>query len=117
MINRQSATLALLCLGLAGALASSSLLAATTALLAILGGYLIKTKALVKQDWDTPKELRLIHFAFWFFVLTSAISWAIEGFSYDGAKTLGTHARFILFWHGCREFLRHHRRTLRLPRN
>lgn len=98
MINRQSATLALLCLGLAGALASSSLLAATAALLAILGGYLIKTKALVKQDWDTPKELRLIHFAFWFFVLTSAISWAIEGFSYDGAKTLGTHARFILFW-------------------
>ncbi|HLV77799.1 MAG TPA: glycosyltransferase [Marinobacter sp.] len=98
MINRQTTTLALLCLGLAGALASSGLLAATTALLAVLGGYLIKTKALADQGWDTPKELRLIHFAFWFFVLTSAISWAIEGFSYEGGKTLGTHARFLLFW-------------------
>lgn len=98
MINRHNITFALLILGVAGALASSSLLAASTLLLAIVGGYLIKKRTLSTHTWDTPKELRLIHFGFWFFVLTSVVSWITDGFSYEGGKTLGTHARFILFW-------------------
>ncbi|MFO8142926.1 MAG: glycosyl transferase, partial [Marinobacter sp.] len=98
MINRQNTSQALLFLGLGGALISSSLIAAAVLLLALIGGYLIKTKTLVHQGWETPKELRLIHFAFWFFVLTSVASWVLEGFGREGAKTLETHARFIFFW-------------------
>ncbi|WP_373001429.1 O-antigen ligase family protein [Marinobacter sp.] len=88
----------LIMVGLGGALLSSSILAAATLLAAIFGLAFIKTRALPKAGWDTPKELRLLHFAFWFFVLASAFSWTMEGFDYEGGKTLGTHARFILFW-------------------
>ncbi len=85
-------------LGVAGALLSSSILAGATLLLAITGFAISYRKALYQAGWDKPKELRLLHFAFWFFVLVSFYSWALEGFSYEGGKTLGTHARFILFW-------------------
>ncbi|WP_339753100.1 O-antigen ligase family protein [uncultured Marinobacter sp.] len=89
---------ALIMAGLGGALLSSSILAAATLLAAIAGLVFIKNKTLQKTGWDTPKELRLLHFAFWFFVLVSAFSWVMEGFDYEGGKTLGTHARLILFW-------------------
>lgn len=89
---------ALLLAGLGGALLSSSILAGATLLIAITGIVAIKRRTLEQTDWDTPKELRLIHFAFWFFVLVSAVAWIVDGFSYEGLKTLGTHARFILFW-------------------
>ena len=85
-------------IGVAGALLSSSVLAAATLLLAITGFVISYRKSLYQAGWDKPKELRLLHFAFWFFVLVSVYSWALEGFSYEGGKTLGTHARFILFW-------------------
>ncbi|NMT65293.1 glycosyltransferase [Marinobacter orientalis] len=98
MLNRQSISQALLLTGLGGALASSSIIAGTTLLLAIVGGYLIKQQTLIKEGWEVPKELRLIHFAFWFFVVTSVASWIAEGFEYEGGKTLGAHARLILFW-------------------
>lgn len=84
--------------GLGGALLSSSILAIATLFLAIAGLAFIYNKTLLKTGWDTPKELRLLHFAFWFFVLVSSLSWALEGFDYEGGKTLGTHARLILFW-------------------
>lgn len=84
--------------GIGGALISSSILAAATLLLAVSGIAFHRRGHLNKIDWKTPKELRLIHFAFWFFVLTSAVAWMIDGFTYEGGKTLGTHARFILFW-------------------
>ena len=84
--------------GIGGALISSSILAGATLLLAISGIALHNRGHLTGGDWKTPKELRLIHFAFWFFVLTSAVAWAIDGFTYEGGKTLGTHARFLLFW-------------------
>ncbi|MDX1802136.1 MAG: glycosyltransferase, partial [Marinobacter sp.] len=45
-----------------------------------------------------PRELRLMHFAFWFFVLISTLAWALRGFHYDDFKILGTHARLLLFW-------------------
>ncbi|WP_297793059.1 O-antigen ligase family protein [uncultured Marinobacter sp.] len=89
---------AFLLAGLGGALISSSFLAGATLLIAITGIVAIKRRTLEQTDWDTPKELRLIHFAFWFFVLVSAVAWIVDGFSYEGLKTLGTHARFILFW-------------------
>ncbi|MEQ9546774.1 MAG: O-antigen ligase family protein [Marinobacter sp.] len=89
---------ALLLAGLGGALVSSSLLAGATLLIAITGIVAIKRRTLEQSDWDTPKELRLIHFAFWFFVVVSTMAWIVDGFSYEGLKTLGTHARFILFW-------------------
>lgn len=89
---------ALLMAGLGGALASSSILAGATALLAIAGIALTVRKSLLRSGWEVPKELRLLHFAFWFFVLVSFCSWSLEGFSYEGGKNLGTHARFILFW-------------------
>ncbi|MDX1599774.1 MAG: O-antigen ligase family protein, partial [Marinobacter sp.] len=89
---------AFLLAGLGGALISSSLLAAATLVIAVAGIVAIKRRTLEQTDWDTPKELRLIHFAFWFFVLVSTVAWLIDGFSYEGLKTLGTHARFILFW-------------------
>jgi len=85
-------------IGVAGALLSSGVLAAATLLLAITGFVISYRKSLYQAGWDKPKELRLLHFAFWFFVLVSVCSWALEGFSYEGGKTLGTHARFILFW-------------------
>ncbi|MGO1462592.1 MAG: O-antigen ligase family protein [Marinobacter sp.] len=85
-------------LGVAGALISSSILAGATLLLALTGLAISYRKSLYLAGWDKPKELRLLHFAFWFFVLVSFYSWAVEGFSYEGGKTLGTHARFILFW-------------------
>ncbi|MDL0433334.1 O-antigen ligase family protein [Marinobacter sp. TBZ242] len=88
----------LIMVGLGGALLSSSILAIATLLLAISGLVFIYKKTLQKAGWDTPKELRLLHFAFWFFVLVSSLSWALEGFDYEGGKTFGTHARFILFW-------------------
>ncbi|MBK1888183.1 O-antigen ligase family protein [Marinobacter sp. DY40_1A1] len=84
--------------GIAGALLSSSILAAAALLLAITGLIISFRKSLYQAGWDKPKELRLLHFAFWFFVLVSFYSWAIEGFSYEGGKTFGNHARFILFW-------------------
>lgn len=84
--------------GLGGALLSSSILAAAVLLLAITGLIFIRNKSLQKVGWDTPKDLRLLHFAFWFFVLVSTYSWVMEGFDYEGGKSLGTHARFILFW-------------------
>lgn len=89
---------ALLLAGLGGALIYSSILAGVTLLLAITGIVAIRKGTLKQREWDTPKELRLIHFAFWFFVLVSTIAWVVDGFSYEGIKTLGTHARFILFW-------------------
>jgi len=89
---------ALLIIGLGGALLSSSILAGATLLLAIAGMVLSARKSLYKAGWDKPKELRLLHFSFWFFVLVSFLSWALEGFDYEGGKTFGTHARFILFW-------------------
>ena len=85
-------------IGVAGVLLSSSTLATATLLLAITGFVISYRKSLYQAGWDKPKELRLLHFAFWFFVLVSVYSWALEGFSYEGGKTLGTHARFILFW-------------------
>ncbi|AOY90266.1 glycosyl transferase [Marinobacter salinus] len=88
----------LLMIGLGGALLSSTILAAATLLLAIAGMITGFRKSLDKTGWDKPKELRLMHFAFWFFVLVSFYSWSLEGFDYEGGKTLGTHARFILFW-------------------
>lgn len=88
----------LLMIGLGGALVSSSVIAAATLLLAITGIVISVQKSLEKQAWEKPKELRLVHFAFWFFVAVSVYSWISEGASYEGGKTLGTHARFILFW-------------------
>lgn len=88
----------MLILGLAGAPQASSVLFGATLIAALTGLFLMATKALPKSGWETPKELRLMHFAFWFFVLVSAIAWANEGFSYEGGKHLGTHAWLILFW-------------------
>lgn len=88
----------LLMIGLGGALVSSSIIAAATLLLAIAGITIRFRKSLGMQTWEKPKELRLIHFAFWFFVAVSVYSWISEGATYEGGKTLGTHARFILFW-------------------
>lgn len=99
MINcTKKPTHLLFVLGVAGSLLSSSILAGATLLLAIIGLAISYRKTLYQTGWDKPKELRLLHFAFWFFVLISFYSWAIEGFTYEGGKTLGTHARFILFW-------------------
>ena len=88
----------LFCFGIGGALLSSSILAGATLLIGIVGMVLGYRKVLNSSGWDKPKELRLLHFAFWFFVLVSVASWALEGFNYEGGKTLGTHARFILLW-------------------
>ncbi|MBW4936473.1 O-antigen ligase family protein [Marinobacter sp. F4206] len=97
-VSTRTLPLALLMAGLGGALLSSSILAGATLLLAIAGGVFIARKSPYKAGWDTPKELRLLHFAFWFFVLVSAWSWMLEGFDYEGGKTLGSHARFLVFW-------------------
>ncbi|WP_341581351.1 hypothetical protein [Marinobacter metalliresistant] len=57
----------LLMIGLGGALLSSTILAAATLLLAIAGMITGHRKSLYRTGWDKPKELRLMHFAFWFF--------------------------------------------------
>lgn len=98
MLTPRLAFHALLIIGLGGALLSSSILAGATLLLAVAGLMLSVKKSLYKTGWDKPKELRLLHFSFWFFVLVSFLSWALEGFDYEGGKTFGTHARFLLFW-------------------
>ncbi|WP_227546033.1 O-antigen ligase family protein [Marinobacter fonticola] len=94
----KSALTGLMFLGLGGTLISSSIMAGAALLIAISGIVIAMTGKLKATGWDKPRELRLIHFGFWFFVLVSAISWAFSGFSYEGFKTLGVHARFILFW-------------------
>ena len=98
MLTPRLAFHALLLIGLGGALLSSSILAGATLLLAVAGLVLSVKKSLYKTGWDKPKELRLLHFSFWFFVLVSFLSWALECFDYEGGKTFGTHARFLLFW-------------------
>jgi (heptosyl)LPS beta-1,4-glucosyltransferase len=95
--SRKLASL-LLIAGLGGALVSSNIIAAATLLLAVSGMAIGFQKSLENQGWEKPKELRLLHFAFWFFVAVSLYSWIQEGATYEGGKTLGTHARFILFW-------------------
>ena len=75
MLNPTLAFHALLIIGFGGALLSSSILAGATLLLAIAGMVLSARKSLYKTGWDKPKELRLLHFSFWFFVLVSFISW------------------------------------------
>ncbi|WP_166266264.1 O-antigen ligase family protein [Marinobacter caseinilyticus] len=92
------ALLALTFIGLGGALLSSSWLAGATLFIALTGIALSYRKALPKAGWDEPKELRLLHFAFWFFVVASALSWFNAGLGYEGFKTLGSDVRFILFW-------------------
>ncbi|MGO1500911.1 MAG: glycosyltransferase family 2 protein [Marinobacter sp.] len=94
----QKLTLLLFMIGLGGALISSSILAAATLLLAIAGIAICFRKSQNEQAWEKPKELRLLHFAFWFFVAVSAYSWVLQGFSYEGGKTLGTQALLLLFW-------------------
>ena len=86
MLNPRLAFHALLIIGLGGALLSSSILAGATLLLAIAGMVLSARKSLYKDGWDKPKELRLLHFSFWFFVLVSFLSWALEGFDYELAS-------------------------------
>lgn len=95
---RQRAVIALFGLGLAAGLISSSILAACALLLALVGGFLALRDTLGKAGWEPPKELRLLHFGFWFFVLISVYGWMVSGFSYDALKPLGTHARLILLW-------------------
>lgn len=98
MAITSTALKALLLLGLGGALLSSSILAGATLLLAMAGIAVIRRGSLYRTGWDTPKELRLLHFAFWFFVLTSAVSWAQEGLSLEGGRPLITRAPLLLFW-------------------
>ncbi len=85
-------------IGLGGALLSSAFVAGATLLIAIAGIVLMHRHTLEKAGWEKPKELRLIHFAFWFFVATSVFAWSLAGFGYEGVKTLGSDARFMLFW-------------------
>ncbi|WP_227500205.1 O-antigen ligase family protein [Marinobacter nanhaiticus] len=94
----QPVVMALLFVGLGGALLSSSLIAGSALLLALWGIVALSKGRLNEAGWEKPRELRLIHFGFWFFVLASVISWATSGFSYEGLKTLGAHVPFILFW-------------------
>lgn len=94
----QPVVMALLFIGLGGVLLSSSLIAGSALILALWGIVALSKGRLAGAGWEKPRELRLIHFGFWFFVLASVISWATSGFSYEGFKTLGAHARFILFW-------------------
>lgn len=98
MLNRRLAIQLLLTIGLGCALVSASILASMTLLLAIIGMAISARKSLYKTGWDKPRELRLLHFSFWFFVLVSFSSWALEGFDYEGGKTFGAHARLALFW-------------------
>lgn len=97
-LNTQKLAPILLMVGLGGALVSSSMIAAATLLLAVAGIAISFRKLPGVQTWEKPKELRLMHFAFWFFVAVSVYSWVFEGATYEGGKTLGTHARLILFW-------------------
>lgn len=89
---------ALVLLGLAGGLLSSSALAIAALLLGLAGLLAIKRGSLSVSGWDTPRELRFLHFAFWFYVAVSVFGWSISGFSYLGFKDLGNPARLILFW-------------------
>lgn len=95
---RQRIVVVVFALGLAGALISSSLLAACALVLAIWGGCLAYRGNLHRAGWEPPKELRLLHFGFWFFVLVSAYGCLVSGLSYEAFKPFGTHARLILFW-------------------
>lgn len=88
----------LFCLGIGGALLSSHILAAATLLLGLTGLVLGYRKVLCSNGWDKPKELRLLHFAFWFFVLVNAALWALQGFSYESGKTFSIYARLVLLW-------------------
>ncbi|MCH8499659.1 MAG: glycosyltransferase [Marinobacter sp.] len=84
--------------GLGSALLSSSVFSATAVALVIAGIWIMTQRLLAQQDWDRPKELRLLHFGFWFFAGVSLLAWAAGGFSYEALKQLDNHLRLLLFW-------------------
>ncbi|MDX1817747.1 MAG: glycosyltransferase family 2 protein [Marinobacter sp.] len=89
---------ALLVISLGGALVSPYILTIGTGLLAAGGLFLMAKKHPIRSGWEIPKELRLLHFAFWFFVVVSTYSWAREGFDAETFRTWITQAGLILFW-------------------
>ena len=89
---------ALFMAGLGGALLSSSILAGATLLLAVAGGVMIARKQPQKTGWETPKELRLLHFAFWFFSLIGILNLSLEGFEVAETQNLLPIVFFLIFW-------------------
>lgn len=88
----------LLGIALGGSLLFPELLAGALLLLAAAGGWVIASGQLPESAWTPSKELRLIHFAFWFFVLAGGISWGLNGFDRDGLRTLAPYLWLLLFW-------------------
>ncbi|HEY7775682.1 MAG TPA: O-antigen ligase family protein [Kineobactrum sp.] len=89
---------ALFLVGFGGCLLAPKLLATTTVLLAAAGLVLMRRQALGHQGWEKPRELRLIHFGCWFFVLVYVLFWVASGFDYNALKEIDGPARLIVFW-------------------
>ncbi|MDX1802173.1 MAG: glycosyl transferase, partial [Marinobacter sp.] len=64
--------------GLGMTLLASDILAAAIVVLVTAGLLVSYRQSLPRLGWDKPRELRLMHFAFWFFVLISTLAWALR---------------------------------------
>ncbi|PLW83671.1 glycosyl transferase [Kineobactrum sediminis] len=89
---------ALFLAGVGGSLLAPTMLSWATLLLAIAGLWLMHRQVLGRQGWEKPRELRLIHFGCWFFVLVYVLFWIASGFDYNALKELDGPARLIFFW-------------------
>lgn len=98
MLNSRILTRALLTVGLAGTFLSTAITAAALLALGLIGIASIRRGTLSDRGWERPKELRLIHFAFWLFALVGVVNWATSGGSQAPYSVLFSDLSLLLFW-------------------
>jgi len=89
---------ALLMAGLAGACLHPALSIVAALLLTAIGIGVIKGKHLVENGWEVPRELRLMHFGFWFFATVVIVAWIASGFSSTSWILLAGALLTAFFW-------------------
>lgn len=94
----QTGILALLIAGLAGACLHPAILPIAVLLLAAIGLGMIQGKQLADSGWEVPRELRLMHFGFWFFTTVVISTWVTSGFSVPSWSILSGATLIALFW-------------------
>ncbi|MGP4844789.1 glycosyltransferase [Marinobacter sp. 1Y8] len=94
----QTGVTALLVAGLAGACLHPALPLVAAALLTAIGLGVIQGKHLVETGWEVPRELRLMHFGFWFFATVVIVAWIASGFSSTSWTLLAGAVLTAFFW-------------------